>query len=219
MQIPAIDTIQFHTEWRSFQEGGLDDLMIQIESKDYRLIVIDTLSRAILGVDQNDPTVIGPIMANLQSLGQWHNLAILVIDHIRKPIGVAGDPIDDIMASTSKTAIADTILALYKEQGKPGAILTGRGRDIDDLNLKLRFDRETCCWQSDGDAGQIALTERRVEILNALDDLHTAQLQQIATMIGQPKSNTYNRLQDLYNAGLVKRYAVGNNVYYERVDN
>jgi RecA-family ATPase len=218
MGIPSIDTIQFHTEWRPLHEGGLNDLIIQVAADDYRLVVIDTLSRAIPGVDQNDPTVIGPIMASLQSLGQRQNIAILVVDHIRKPMGIAGDPIDDIISSTAKTAIADTILALYKEQGKPGAILAGRGRDIEDVNLKLTFDRELCCWQSEGDASQLALTERRQEILDALRALGRSQLEDIARMVGQPKSNTYKRLQDLCNAGMAKRFKIeGEGVFYEPI--
>lgn len=216
MGIPNDSEIEFHTEWRPLHEGGLDDLLIQIESTIYRLVIIDTLSRAIPGVDQLDPTVIGPIMAQLQTMATRRGLAIQVIDHTRKSNGLNSDPIDDIIASTAKTGTADTIMALYKEQGKPGAILSGRGRDIEEVNLKLKFDVDFRCWQCEGDATEIRLTERRKEILDALAELKAAQLVNIAKMIGQPQSNTYTRLQDLCNAGKVRRYEKDGNIFYER---
>src|SRR3990170_1078490 len=215
-RVPEEARIVFHTEWRPLNDGGLGDLLIELEGDDYKLVILDTLSRAVPGVDQNDPTTIGPLMAQLQNMAINRNIGILVCDHIRKPMGFAGDPIDDIISSTAKTAIADTILALYKEQGKPGAVLMGRGRDIPEVNLKLQFDQSTSCWQSEGDAREISLTERRQEILDALSGLGKSHLTEIASVVGQPKSNTYKRLQDLVNAGFVTRHEIDGKVAYER---
>ena len=129
-------------------------------------------------------------------------------------MGFAGYPIDDIISSTAKTAIADTILALYKEQGKPGAVLIGRGRDIQEINLKLQFDQSTSCWQSEGDAREISLTERRQAILDVLRILGKAQSTVIANTVGANHSNTFRRLQDLVNAGLVTRETKDGKVLY-----
>ena len=213
-KVPEAARIVFHTEWRPLNDGGLSDLLIELEGDNYKLVILDTLSRAVPGVDQNDPTTIGPIMAQLQSLAINRDIGVLLCDHIRKPMGFAGDPIDDIISSTAKTAIADTILALYKEQGKPGAILMGRGRDIPEVNLKLQFDQSTSCWQSEGDARELSLTERRQEILDALRVLGRAQSTEIANTVGQNKSNTFRRLQDLVNAGLITRETKDGKVLY-----
>ena len=60
-----------------------------------------------------------------------HDLAIIAIDHHRKPAGMIADPIDDIVGSTAKSAGGpDAALGLYKEQGKAGAVLKVTGRDI-----------------------------------------------------------------------------------------
>ena len=69
--------------------------------------------------------------------------------------------------------------------------------------------------QNEGDAHTSELTERKQEILDALEDLGKAGVADIAKAVGQPKSNTHNRLQDLVNAGLVKRQEEGRRVYYE----
>jgi predicted ATP-dependent serine protease len=110
--IPRDADIKFERKWRPLQKGGLDDLVIEMAKKDYRLIVIDTLTRAIPGVDQDAAPIIGPITAQLQTMATDRNLGMVLNDHMKKPTGFSGDPIDDILNSTAKTANADAILAI-----------------------------------------------------------------------------------------------------------
>lgn len=214
MGITRDTAIEFLTNWQPLHKGGLDSLLIEIERDIYRLIVIDTLTRSIPGVDQKDETVIGPIFDSLQRMAINRNIAIGLIDHTRKPTSYASDPIDDIMNATVKTEIADVILALYKEPGKAGATLRGRGRDIEEIALKLDWDGYTRCWHSLGNAGEIAITERRNEILEALKILGKSKAPAIARHIGKDRSNTAKRLNDLSNNGLIHREAIGDDVYY-----
>ena len=53
------------------------------------------------------------LVGDLQTLALDHDAAVLVIDHHRKPSGFAGDPIDDIVGSTAKSAVADDALGLF----------------------------------------------------------------------------------------------------------
>jgi hypothetical protein len=143
------------------------------------------------------------------------HLAMLFIDHIGKPKGFLSDPIDDVMNSTVKTAISDQVLALYKEPGQATATLKGRGRDTEDINLILRFDPFNLCWQSEGEAGQVRMTEERQEILDALEELGRSQAPAIAKYLGKDRSNIAHKLNDLHSSQLIKREVVGNAVYYE----
>ena len=111
--------------------------------------------------------------------------------------------------------MADTAWGLYKERDKVGAKLAITGRDVEEQILALSWDWELGCWQCERDAHELELTERRQEILDALEDLGKAQVGGIAKAVGQPKSNTHNRLQGLVNAGLVQRETEGRWVYYE----
>ena len=165
MGIPKEAPIRFEFTWRPLHQGGLDDLLIAIEGKNYKFVVVDTFLRSTPGVDHMEQREIGPLVDQLQRLAIDHNMTIALADHTRKPLGgkAFADPIDDIMGSTAKAAAADAVLAIYKEQGKSGASLKGHGKDIDDIDLALTFDGITGAWQSKGNAGRSRTTEARIK--------------------------------------------------------
>lgn len=213
MNIPRDALITLVREWKPLHKGGLDDLLIEIEGNDYSLVVIDTLTRALPGVDQNEAETIGPIMARLQAMAMNRDMGIYAVDHTRKPNGMYSDPIDDIMASTAKTAVADVVLALYKERGKKGANLRGRGRDIEEIDLRMFWDPLTYSWQSMGSNAEFEMTEQYGKILAILDDLGRANASEIAKAAGEDYGNTYKRLQQLANSGQIRR----DGKHYERL--
>lgn len=215
MGIPGDADIVFVNRWKPLHKGGLNELLIELESNDYRLAVIDTLTRATPGIDPSDSDI-GPIMAELQSLALRHDMSITTIDHTRKPSGMYFDPIDEIMGNTAKSAVADVILALHTEQGKRGAWLKGRGRDIDEVDIRLIFDNETFCWQSLGNSYDLEVSERETEILAALEDVGPAQASTVAKNAGQDASNTRKRLIDLANRGLIAVTTIEGKQYYAK---
>jgi hypothetical protein len=195
---------QFADQIGDLCKGGSELLARQIESRGYRLVVIDTLSRAVRG-DQADVDEMTSALVPIQEMAHAHNCAAVMIDHHRKGFGTSPDAVTDILGSTAKGATPDCIWGLYRESGKPGAKLAIIGRDVVEQTLALTWDGLTGCWQCDGDADELELTERRQEILDALDDLGAIGVTELAKAIEQNKGNTYKRLQDLVNAGLVIR--------------
>jgi len=187
------------------RNGGVGTLSNWIEEDNYRLVVIDTLSRAIQG-DQGDVREMTNWLTPLQELAHSQNTAIVLVDHHRKVSGFDANAVGDILGSTAKGAMADTILSMYREQGKSGAKLIVIGREIEETKLKIRFDRQTGCWQNEGDIDDLNITKRRQEILDILENLGPSTNKQISDEIDQPGSNTHTRLQDLVSAGKVKRY-------------
>jgi len=128
--IPSDATITFETRWPALVEGGLANLQAEIEQNGYTLVIVDTFARVAGQVDQSDVAEMTAILSNLQQIAQIYDLAILLIDHHRKSMGfVGGSPIDDIIGSTAKAAVADTVLGLFREQGKHGARLKVIGRE------------------------------------------------------------------------------------------
>ena len=197
-------------------KGGAEKIARQIEARGYRLVVIDTLSRAVAG-DQSDVEQMTKGLAPLQETALKLNCGVLLNDHHSKAAKQNSSPdvIADILGSTAKGAVVDTALGLYRERGKAGAKLAVTGREIAELTLALTMDWALGCWQCEGDATEIDLTERRQEIINALAELgHPAQLAEIAKLIGQAKSHTFTRLQDLANAGKVKKIPEAKGVFY-----
>jgi hypothetical protein len=195
---------QFAKKIGDLHKGGTGHLVHLIEEKQYRLIVIDTLSRSVYG-DQNDADRMTRALSPIQEMAHIHNCAVVMIDHHNKGFGANPDAVGDILGSTAKGAVSDCIWGLYRERGKAGAELFVTGRDVEEQSLCLHMDWETGCWQIDGVVGEFEMTERRREILDVLVETGPASLVEITEALGQDKSNTYRRLQDLSNAGYLQR--------------
>lgn len=210
---------EFTNQVGDLQNGGGERLARQIEKRGYRLVVIDTLSRAVRG-DQNDVDQMTRALTPLQEIAHAKNVALLMVDHHRKTIGDAFDAVSDILGSTAKGAMADTLWGLYRERGKKGAKLAITGRDVEERTLALTMDwGVTYCWQCEGDANALELTERRQEILDALTEIgKPAQVATVAEMIGQDRGNTFRRLQDLTSIGKVKRINQNGKILYALSD-
>lgn len=206
-QVQRAAAITFKTSWPNLAEGGLAELQAEIEKDGYTLIVVDTLSRALGRADQQDIAEMTTILGNLQRIAQLYNLAILLIDHHRKPAGLLANPIDDILGSTAKAAVADSALGLFREQGKHGATLKVTGRDLEELELALEWDSLICCWQVLGEAGQVRKDSLQADILAAIPELEglgeLATTAHIAQHLGKNKGNVSRALADLALVGKV----------------
>ena len=195
--------------------GGGERLARQMEQRNYRFVVIDTLSRALFG-DQSDVESMTRALTPIHGMANTLHAAVVLVDHHRKPGAlVNADAVGDILGSTAKGAMADSVWGLYRERGKAGAKLAITGREVAERTLALEMDWVTGVWQCEGDAHELELTDRRQEILDALEELAPASAGDVADAVGQPKSNTHNRLQDLVSAGLISRRKDGRNVFYE----
>ncbi len=212
--IPRDALITFERSWKPLHKGGLDDLIIEMEAINYRFMVFDTLSRSFPGLSQTkNPEVIGKYMDDIQDLATNRNVAIAFIDHTRKPNGLDLDPVDDVMNATEKVKPADCVLVLYRQQGKFN--LKGRGRDMEEIDYILHWDPVTWCWQNDGSADVIRLTEQLTTILDALSTIGKARMIDIAKATGINKGTVYKALQTLWTSGKVHKEEVGNDVYYK----
>lgn len=204
----------FDTEIKDLQNGGGERLQAMIEQCGYRLVVIDTLSRAIRG-DQDRVRDMTHALAPLHEIAHKNNCAVLLIDHHRKPAKdkTNEDLIADIMGSTAKGAMADTIWGLYRQRNKSTARLAVTGRDIEERNLVLSMDWERGTWNV-AHSADAELTEREAEIVDVLKR-GKARLSEIATATGQAKQNVFTRLEKLIARGIVSR----ENEYYLLVAN
>lgn len=205
----------FRDQISALNTGGGKRLLKFIEKKKYRLVIVDTFSRAIQG-DQLDPAEMTGAVGALQQYALSKGIALVIVDHMPKN-SQSQNPIDHVYGSVAKAGVTDALWGLYKEQGKSGAKLAITGRDIAENELKLTFDTHGFFWHSEGNAFDVEMTARRQEILEALKVLGTSQEKAIVEYTGQYKSHCHARLQDLVNAGLVKRItsAQNPNVFYE----
>jgi hypothetical protein len=206
-RVPTVPSIVFHTEWRNFDAGGLEDLQAAIERDGYTLAIVDTLGRALGRADQSDWTDMTYLVGDLQNFAIGRDVSILAVDHQRKPAGFAENPVDDIIGSTAKSAITDAALGLYRQQGKRDVILRATGRDFDEQELCLSWDAALYCWQLEGTAEEVALRGRKSDVLTALRSQHPEPLTstELARLAELKRPNVVAVLNDLVNDGLVER--------------
>lgn len=201
---PAEASVDFETEWPDLLDGGLIELQARLAAEPHALVVIDTLSRAVRFAQkevEDSTTALDP----LQHLALDHGLTILPIDHHRKSASTVDDVIDEVLGSTAKAAVADTILGLFRDRGKVGATLKITGRDVEDLELVVQWDRETCSWQLLGDAKITPRTEAEREVLDVIDELGgKATTSQIAEETGRDAGNVSKTIGKMVDRGLLE---------------
>ncbi|MFN8493994.1 MAG: AAA family ATPase [Caldilineaceae bacterium] len=216
-QLPANADVDIAFEWMPLTEGGTADLITAIDQQGYRLIIIDTISRALGHSDQLDQAEMNVALGALQRIALDRNVAILMIDHHKKAF--TGDPIDDFLGATSKGAVLDVAMGIYRERSKRTATLKITGRDIDDQELAVKFDQTTCAWQLEGSADGVRADSVQSDILMALDELGgIATITKIAKWLNKPAPNVAREINELMSKGrIVRGEKAGKEVPYRLV--
>jgi len=149
------------------KDGGVQLIREWIECHpEARLIAIDTL------VKVRDPRAVQDSsyeadyasVAQLKSLADEKGVAIVLVHHVRKM--AADDPLDTVSGTTGLTAAVDSVLVLTRDGS--GTTLHGRGRDIEEIEDAVEFDREACLWRVTGKAVEVRRTDERTAIIGIL---------------------------------------------------
>ena len=206
--------------------GTLGGLPALIESSQPTMVVVDTLSRAAQGVDQRNVGAVTDYLGPMQAAALGTGCAVLVIDHHRKPklAGAGGnedtDPVDELMESSAKGAVADAVIGLFRKRGERGATLKIVGRDMEDQVLAIEMDTLSCSWQLLGDADEVRQSDRARKIIAALRSMSgVGNLKAIAEAAGLRDSHTSAVLGDLVQDGTVRRLPkIGKEQPYQLVE-
>jgi len=163
-------------------------LLCDLAARRPRLLVVDTLSAAKSGkTDESDSGQMADLFNGLRELAQRHQIAILVVHHHGKT--VSGDPAHDLRGSSAIGAAADVLLGLYRirrktdgetacdytnhdpaDEGAPDFFLKARGRDIEDVTMRLRFGaKDDWLWkvvENDNDGRKVkgVMSRNAVEV-------------------------------------------------------
>jgi hypothetical protein len=178
--------------WPRLDEGGLEAIDAWLISHpDARLVIVDTLKkirpkgrsgRNIYDVDYEDVEPLLPLAAR-------HNVAVLVVHHLRK--NTADDPLDEVSGSHGLTGGVDGVLVLKRERGRADAFLYVTGRDIEqERELALSWDATTATWKIAGDAEEYRTSKERQEIVDCLHSLGVpAGPKEVSEALGKPHNN------------------------------
>lgn len=152
------------TRWRRANDGGLDDIEAWCRSAANPVaVVIDSLDR-FRSLKGGEGAQVYDAIEKLQRIARAHRIALVVVHHERTR--GRGDPLDAIGMLAASSAIADTVLLLKRSEY--GAVLYARGRDIENSETMLEFDRSRCRWTVSERAAELAKSEARAAVLGAL---------------------------------------------------
>ena len=153
------------TRWLRLDKGGVTDIADWIKSVHQpRLVILDTLAsvkpiRTTSGYAEDYES-----LTNLHRLANDIGVAILVLHHQRK--SEAEDPLDTISGTLGLAGCVDTPIIL--SGSSQGMTLYVRGRDVEQAEHAISFDKSTCRWNIVGDAAEVHRSDTRSKILDVL---------------------------------------------------
>lgn len=105
-------------------------------------------------------------LTELEEIAEQFKICILLIHHTRK-MKDPSDPFNELSGSTGLTGSVDGSWVIAKKhRNDPDAVLYTTGRDIDSLELAVKFDKASMRWTSAGTLEDI-LEQRKVDEYHA----------------------------------------------------
>ena len=197
--------------------GGLKDIEAWIKSHpNARMVVIDTLA-------QFRPRVAGKadyaadyaVISDLQKLASKYNVGVIIVHHDRK--GEADDVFDTVSGTLGLTGAADTILVMKRQAGT--VTMSVRGRDIEEIEKALQFDKQACRWAILGDAADVQRSDTRGKILAVLKTAsETMTPAEIRVATGLTRADVDQLLLRMTGDGEIIKISRGNYIHFGRED-
>ena len=203
-------TIWFGDDLPRLGDGCEDRLRDWLKSKAKpRMVIIDTLNyiRPDRNRDEDPYSYDYRSATTLQRLAGEFGIAIILIHHTRK--SAADDYLESISGTNGLTGGCDAVMVLDR-QAEGATVFKGRGRDIEEFEVAMKFEKESCRWSLLGDAGENKLSETRRKILNVLrDEGEFMSVSEIASKTGLRRNAVDQRLGQMRKAGEVIKLARG----------
>lgn len=157
------------TEWPTLDEGCLDELEAWAKAVERPTLVIVDVLKMVRGAGRNGEQQYDADYRALTGLGAFarnRGLAVLIVHHVRKM--EAEDPLESLSGTNGLTGAADSVMVLKRDIGTPNVTLYVRGRDIEESETAVRFDRDNGTWEKLGAADEVGKTSERQEIIDVL---------------------------------------------------
>lgn len=153
------------TSWQRLDKSGVLDIADWIKAADNpRLVILDTLAGVKPIKTNSGYTEDYGSLTELHRLANDVGIGILVLHHTRKL--EAEDPLDTISGTLGLAGCADTALVL--SGSSQGMTLYVRGRDIEEAEHAVTFDKQSCRWTIVGAAAEVRMSETRQSIIRVL---------------------------------------------------
>ena len=152
-------SVRFAIKADSLETGLLNKIEEELKAfPDIKLVIIDTLQK-VRGKMSKDDTLYGNEyrqMAAVKEFADKNKICLLFVHHLRKMVDDS-DVFNMISGSTALMGAADTILILSKKKrNDESAKLSSTGRDIQQCELVVAFDKSKYKWEVEGTAEEVA---------------------------------------------------------------
>ncbi|RDI51220.1 AAA family ATPase [Microvirga subterranea] len=213
------ENFHYATECPRANEGGIDAIRDWIRSVRYpRLIIVDVLAmfKPARGDKENLYEADYHAIKGLQALASEYRVAIVVVHHTRKG-GSDVDPFEKVSGTLGLSGAADTTIVLDRDSN--GATIYGRGRDIEEIESAVEFNKGDCRWFVLGQASEVRRTDERSAILATLHDADEPMgPREISIATSADRNNIDQLLYKMMKAGEVLKAKRGRYIHPDRAD-
>ncbi|MCC8100186.1 MAG: helicase RepA family protein [Clostridiales bacterium] len=146
--VESTDNLVLTTQSKTLAEGLTEQMeRFMQRHPDTSLVIVDTLQKVReIGNESYSYAMDYKNIAALKEFTDRHNLCLLVVHHTRKM--EASDSFETISGTTGLLGAADGAIVLQKKKRiENTATMQIVGRDQEDQELELIFDRQHCFWQ------------------------------------------------------------------------
>jgi hypothetical protein len=204
------ERVEYLTAFPRLDEGGIDELEAWVSScLTPRLIVIDTIKMVRRAARFSESTYDYDYSSveQLRDLANRRRIGIVAVHHLNKR-NDSEDPFDLVSGSNGLSACADATFILNRDG--QGTTLYGRGRDIEEFEKAVQFDRTTGLWRLLGSIEDVRRSDERTNILDAIANMGgPASPTEIAGATGQKPGNVRFLLHQMMKKGEVLRVNKG----------
>lgn len=167
------DNLHFVTECSKLGDG-LEEQITNFVSdhQDTVLIVIDTFQ--MIRSSEKESSYSGDYneVQILKKLADKLGISILLVHHLRKMSD--SDPFNEISGTTGIAGCADSLFVMKKSKRCNGnATLYCTGRDIEDREIELGFDKRLCTWEMVSDSAEnpnMLLPDEMVKLIDFMKE-------------------------------------------------
>ena len=178
-------------------------------------MILDTLASVKPIRTQQGYTEDYESLAALHRLANEKGVSIIVLHHTRKM--EADDPVDTVSGTLGLAGCADSVLVLARSS--QGTTLYVRGRDIEEAEHAVSFDKAGCRWTILGDAGEVHRSNERGRILAALAEAKEPLTpQDIVATTGMSPTNVWQMLHRMATDGEVVKIGRGKYRHPDRAE-
>ena len=196
--------------FQKFDEGGLQNLESLIkENRNYKVIIFDNVGKAFAErMNKRSYEEDYMTLAPLQELANKYDVCLIGLHHNRKQS--ANNPIDEMMGSSSLSAVADTLVNLRKINATDLEVHI-TGRDIEQRTISIRVNNNDNTWKEITRSKNLSLTPDQEKVYSHFaksKNLHF-QTKVIERITELPKSRVSIILKTLKRKGLIENTKYG----------